>query len=856
MNTTKIETNTELIELLSKITEKEQNHKNVSFSIKFTVTLAIFLTGIITANTEIKSTKSKKLIEILNYFIDPENQAKKFARSMYGNVRINNIHLQENKISLFSNYFSVSQKLLLIALGLELSATDGDICLNEKQYLEKVAKLLSIDLSYLAVLEAGFNGNENIDTCDLAEVRNLLKPTNFQDLDIAFTEAANKILAVLPECPEDFETNDTVISDNSEYAVNQSVSQSSEFTPDVNDTTSSYQLLQEFQQTCKTLDNYCYQLFQTVQESNKYNFIPNDLCQEISEISRNLQSQSFRIAVVGEFSQGKSTLLNALLGEEIQPVRAIPCSGTVTVLKYGTEKRVICRYKDGREEEIPFEQYQEKASISEEAALDGVSDELITSEIKEIVFEHPDLELCRHGVEIVDSPGLNEHPERTSITQQLIKDTDAIIFLTNASRPLTQGERELIEDLKHQLNEKQTNIPAENLFILVNFMDLLRREKDRQSVKERVRRFAQGDNPIIAGKNRIHFISAQAALDAIIDDYDDEYLNNFNSFTQSIETFLIKDIGKIKINKNVNNLENIIEQYKEQKQQYKREILELIGEISNWDFQLLQLATTLQESSIDESVESWNIWVETLGEKIYSKSEQWSCTHDDEEKILKNYTKKFNKALSQELNDWLTKEVKNKILKNSVGILDTEIESVRESIEDLLNQFDTQVSGKFKQQIQIHLNGQSIDMNISKSNIEADDGDGVGFGFGLGGAGVIAGGLVFAGIGLIPIALAALGGGLGIGALFGETNEAKVKRIVLEKGFENFNNSVEEILDKIAAEIAAIFNRRIDLFSETNREAILILENIIEEQENLNKQSQTIEQIEKDIDQLLTRLIK
>ena len=139
---------------------------------------------------------------------------------------------------------------------------------------------------------------------------------------------------------------------------------------------------------------------------------PN-LTEEVTKISRNLQSQCFRVAVVGEFSKGKSTLLNALLGEEIQPVRDIPCSGTVTILKYGSQRRVICRYKDGREEEISPTQYQDKASISEDAALGSCEDEIINSEIKEIIFEHPELELCRNGVEIIDSPGLNEQAERT-----------------------------------------------------------------------------------------------------------------------------------------------------------------------------------------------------------------------------------------------------------------------------------------------------------------------------------------------------------------------------------------------------------------------------------------------------------
>ena len=96
--------------------------------------------------------------------------------------------------------------------------------------------------------------------------------------------------------------------------------------------------------------------------------------------------------------------------------------------------------------------------------------------------------MCRHGVEIVDSPGLNEHPERSAITEQLIKDTDAVIFLTNASRPLTQGERELINDLKTKLNGGDNNKAADNLFIVVNFMDLLRRETDRASVREKNRK--------------------------------------------------------------------------------------------------------------------------------------------------------------------------------------------------------------------------------------------------------------------------------------------------------------------------------------------------------------------------------
>lgn len=714
----------------------------------------------------------------------------------------------------------------------------------------------------------------------LDEVRYLLDPARFRDLDVAFVKATNDMLAVLPDCPQQYEEQeqlktspnsqkqhevkeqlDTSTNHQKPHEVKDSGTelipyQSQEITK--NQTTTPYQELQKFQQACKQLNHYCHQLHDIVQECNEHNFLPDTLIKEIGDISHKLQSQSFRIAVVGEFSQGKSTLLNALLGEEIQPVRAIPCSGTITVLKYGTKKRVICRYKDGREEEIPFEQYQEKAAISEEAALDGVSDELASSEIKEIVFEHPDLELCRHGVEIVDSPGLNEHPERTSITQQLIKDTDAVIFLTNASRPLTQGERELIQDLRLQLNGGRANIPAENLFILTNFMDLLRREKDRESVQQRIERFVQGDNPIIVGENRIHFISAQAALDAIIDGYEDDYLNKFNSFTQSIENFLTNEIGKIKINNNVSNLTNIVEQFNQEQIQQKQNLLEQISAISAWDVELLQLTDSLEEATINELINSWNTWVETLVEKIYSKSEQWSCSQDNEEKILQNYTKKFNKALSQELNNWLEEEIKGKILKDNLSILDEEIDLTRETIEDFFDQFDTHVASNFKEQLQLSLNKQNISMNIDKNNIDSEDGDGDGVGFGLGGAGLVAFGLLaFTGIGLIPIALTALGSGFGIGALFGESKEAKIKRVVLDKGFEHFNNSVEEILDKISEEITSIFESKLEQSRQMMKEAILIIENVIEQQTvSLNDNSKQIEQIQNDMDKVLAQVMK
>jgi len=193
-------------------------------------------------------------------------------------------------------------------------------------------------------------------------------------------------------------------------------------------------------------------------------------------------------------------------------------------------------------EEIPFDQYKVKAAISKEAARDHRSNELAQTDIEEIIFEHPDLDLCKSGVEILDSPGLNEHPDRTFITQKLLKDTDAAIFLTNAMRLLTEKEKELIQDVRYQLNNGRGNEPAENLFMLVNFMDSLDEEEDRQDVRQRLESFIKDKNLLSTiGENRVHYISAKAALKAILNRNDDDYLRAFHGFTQSLEKFLTID---------------------------------------------------------------------------------------------------------------------------------------------------------------------------------------------------------------------------------------------------------------------------------------------------------------------------
>ena len=57
-----------------------------------------------------------------------------------------------------------------------------------------------------------------------------------------------------------------------------------------------------------------------------------------------LSSDTFKVLVVGEFKRGKSTFINALLGEEVLPAFSIPCTAVINEIKYSEEKKAILHF--------------------------------------------------------------------------------------------------------------------------------------------------------------------------------------------------------------------------------------------------------------------------------------------------------------------------------------------------------------------------------------------------------------------------------------------------------------------------------------------------------------------------------
>lgn len=187
----------------------------------------------------------------------------------------------------------------------------------------------------------------------------------------------------------------------------------------------------------------------------------------------NLRERRFVIGFLGEFKRGRSTLINALLGKEILPADILPCTAAVTRVTYDTEPWAELVMKDGGTRRIAVEELREHIT-----GLTPGSGER-AAQVKEAVVHYPS-DLCENGVEIVDTPGLNNTGRMNRDSRSVTPTVDAIIMVLAADSPFSVSEAAFIRD----------NIMTgglKRLILVVNKIDTVARASNRSRLIEAIR---------------------------------------------------------------------------------------------------------------------------------------------------------------------------------------------------------------------------------------------------------------------------------------------------------------------------------------------------------------------------------
>lgn len=211
--------------------------------------------------------------------------------------------------------------------------------------------------------------------------------------------------------------------------------------------------------------NNAIKLIQKIIE-NKY-IVENNLYHDIfKKIIERLEDKTFKLAVVGEFSSGKSTFLNALIGKDILKHGAQETTATITEIK--NEKL--------KDDKIIFDVLYSNGAVEENIDIEKLKDYTTTSSTVYSVAENiAKVTIKNHFLDyegelsVIDTPGLNgiadKHREKT---EEQIKNAHACIYLMSV-RGLGESD---IRFLKY-ISEYQKNI-----IFIQNFIDELKALED------------------------------------------------------------------------------------------------------------------------------------------------------------------------------------------------------------------------------------------------------------------------------------------------------------------------------------------------------------------------------------------
>lgn len=180
---------------------------------------------------------------------------------------------------------------------------------------------------------------------------------------------------------------------------------------------------------------------------------------------KKLDEDRFHLVVVGEFNHGKSTFVNALLGETALPVGVTPTTAAIHHLKYADAPEATVVYQSGKRESIAF-------GDARKFAVGGGSS---VEEVDYLEVGYP-AALLKERILLVDTPGVNDLSlQRADITYSYIPRADAVLFLLDAGQILKESERQF-------LNEKLLKASRDKIVFVITKWDILSEDEKKEAL--------------------------------------------------------------------------------------------------------------------------------------------------------------------------------------------------------------------------------------------------------------------------------------------------------------------------------------------------------------------------------------
>jgi|GEM_PF-2250793 len=202
------------------------------------------------------------------------------------------------------------------------------------------------------------------------------------------------------------------------------------------------------------------------------------------------------LGVVGEFSSGKSTLLNALMRDDLLRTDVLQATtSVVTWMQYGEEIDFSVETANGTVQQFrkhqtphwaPFKDFFKKLSHNTQKEFlrafihAATAEEAVASELRSVTIYHPS-EAFRRGCMLCDIPGANsENPRHVKVAAHALRERcDAALVVIPADIPVSES---LLRFLREHLAEI-----AHRCVYVVTKLDLIRKERERPALLKTIK---------------------------------------------------------------------------------------------------------------------------------------------------------------------------------------------------------------------------------------------------------------------------------------------------------------------------------------------------------------------------------
>src|ERR1022692_2853810 len=174
-------------------------------------------------------------------------------------------------------------------------------------------------------------------------------------------------------------------------------------------------------------------------------FDAEQVAADARSVAERVSEGRFYVACIGQFKRGKSSVLNALVGDSVLPTGVVPVTAVPTIVRYGRRAAARVRFAAGEWTDIPVKTVDEY--VSEEKNPENTKHVAAL----EIFVPSP---LLATGMCFVDTPGLGSvFTGNTAATQAFIPHIDAALVVVGADPPIAGEELALVESIGTQVQD-------------------------------------------------------------------------------------------------------------------------------------------------------------------------------------------------------------------------------------------------------------------------------------------------------------------------------------------------------------------------------------------------------------------